>query len=74
MMLMGYLCGGWTMVRMAKSALEHVGQGEGDLDFYNAKVMTARFYCAHLLPRINGLLETVTGGSESVMLLPETQF
>jgi alkylation response protein AidB-like acyl-CoA dehydrogenase len=74
MMLMGYLCGAWAMVQMAQKASQLAESGEGDTEFYNAKVATARFYCKHLLPRVKGLLDTVVEGSESVMDLPESQF
>ncbi len=33
--------------------------GEGDADFYNAKLDTARFYYAKLLPRTRSLKATV---------------
>ncbi|WP_432698120.1 acyl-CoA dehydrogenase [Marinobacterium sp. YM272] len=74
MMQMGYLCGAWVLSRMAQSAQQQLAAGEGDSDFLRAKVTTARFYCEHLLPRTEGLLQTVTGGSDSVMELPESQF
>jgi len=74
MMLMGYLCGGWVSCRMAQRAAERAASGEGDTEFLHAKVTTARFYCEHLLPRTQGLLETILSGSESVMSLPEAQF
>ncbi|GGB78432.1 acyl-CoA dehydrogenase [Marinobacterium zhoushanense] len=74
MMLMGYLCGAWVSCRMAQRATALIAAGEGDTEFLQAKVTTARFFCEHLLPRVQGLLETVVEGSESVMALPESQF
>ncbi|MBR9885726.1 MAG: acyl-CoA dehydrogenase [Oceanospirillales bacterium] len=74
MMLMGYLCGGWVSCRMAHSAARQLASGQGDSAFLNAKVTTTRFYCEHLLPRTQGLLDTILSGSESVMGLPESQF
>ncbi|CAO1665129.1 acyl-CoA dehydrogenase [Salinicola sp. NYA28a] len=74
MMLMGYLCGAWVSCRMAQRATALIAAGEGDTAFLQAKVTTARFYCEHLLPRTQGLLETILTGSESVMILPESQF
>ncbi|MBV1790696.1 acyl-CoA dehydrogenase [Marinobacterium sp. D7] len=74
MMLMGYLCGAWVSCRMAQSASAQIAASEGDIEFLQAKVITARFFCEHLLPRTSGLLETILNGSESVIALPESQF
>jgi alkylation response protein AidB-like acyl-CoA dehydrogenase len=74
MMLMGYLCGAWVMVRMAQRAAQLADAADSDHNFMQAKIATARFYCRHLLPRVRGLLETVTAGSDSVMALPQDQF
>ncbi|MDH3190047.1 MAG: acyl-CoA dehydrogenase, partial [Acidimicrobiia bacterium] len=55
----GTVLGGWLMARSAVAAL-NTGQQS---DFTRDKVITARFYGEHLLPRAAGLLATVTGGS-----------
>ncbi len=40
--------------------------GSGEEDFYRAKIETARFYAAHVLPLATSLAAIVTGGAESV--------
>lgn len=74
LMLFGYLCGGWLVVKSSLEALSMLDSGEGDKDFLQAKLVTARFYCQHFLPRTRACLATVKAGSESMMALPEDQF
>lgn len=74
MMLMGYLCGGWAMARSALAASAALDAGRGDPAFLEAKLVTARFYAEHLLPRTRALLASVLAGSESIMALDEAQF
>lgn len=66
----GYTAYAWLWARMAQAAK----RGEGDEDFYAAKLGTARFYFARLLPRIHSLTASVKAGSESLYLLDEAQF
>jgi len=50
---------------MAVSALAAKRRPPGFSDaFLEQKVVTARFYGEHLLPRANGLIETITAGNE----------
>ena len=74
LMLFGYLCGGWLMARGALQARAMLDCGEGDPRFLNGKLVTARFYCEHLLPRTQACLAAVLAGSESVMGLSVDQF
>jgi len=57
---------------MAKLALARQ-QGE-DGAFYQAKLATARFFMAKLLPRHASLFTSLTAGAEPVMALPEAGF
>jgi hypothetical protein len=47
---------GWLLcllwARMALVAQEKLAEGTTDVDFYNAKVTTARFYFKKILPRV----------------------
>ncbi|MFC3606233.1 acyl-CoA dehydrogenase [Stutzerimonas tarimensis] len=74
MQLMGYLCGGWAIARSALAAALMLGAGRGDPAFLEAKLITARFYAEHLLPRTQALLLSVQAGSGSIMALPEDAF
>jgi alkylation response protein AidB-like acyl-CoA dehydrogenase len=74
LMLLGYVCGGWLMGQSALRAAARLASGGGDTAFLEAKVVTARFYCEHLLPRARACLVAIEAGSESMMALAEDQF
>jgi 3-(methylthio)propanoyl-CoA dehydrogenase len=62
--LCGYVIGGWLL---AKSAAIAAGRPDGpDREFYAAKVRTARFYAAQVLPGALALARVVERGGESV--------
>ena len=42
--------------------------------FLEAKIVTARFYAEHVLPRVHALLPQITHGSGSVLALADDQF
>ncbi len=66
----GYVAYAYMWALMARTA----SQGEGDAAFYSAKLGTARFYFARLLPRVDSLVASVKAGSESLYLLDAEQF
>ncbi len=67
----GHLVFGYFWARMAKVALEKVGGGD---PFYKAKLCTARFYFAKLLPETATLIRTARAGSASLMEMEEALF
>lgn len=74
MMLMGHLCGGWVMAKMALIAQKNLDAEEGEAEFMQAKITTAAFYCEHLLPRVHSSLMAIQAGSRTTMALPEEHF
>ncbi|HYQ53827.1 MAG TPA: acyl-CoA dehydrogenase C-terminal domain-containing protein, partial [Pseudomonas sp.] len=66
----GYVAYAYMWALMARAAKA----GEGDEAFYSAKLGTARFYFARLLPRVTSLVTSVKAGSESLYLLDAEQF
>ncbi|MFK5732809.1 acyl-CoA dehydrogenase C-terminal domain-containing protein [Pseudomonas urmiensis] len=66
----GYVAYAYMWALMARAAKA----GEGDEAFYGAKLGTARFYFARLLPRVDSLVASVKAGSESLYLLDAAQF
>jgi alkylation response protein AidB-like acyl-CoA dehydrogenase len=74
LMMLGFICGGWAMGLSALKAQQLLAAGEGDEAFLQAKLVTARFYSEHLLPRVDSCLTTIQAGSESMMALDEEQF
>jgi len=74
MMLMGTICGGWQMARAVLVAKDKISKGDDDPDFYKSKIISARFYADHYLPRASAYLGSIIAGSESTMALDEAQF
>jgi alkylation response protein AidB-like acyl-CoA dehydrogenase len=72
--LFGTVAGGWMMARAALVAREKLGQPDGDRDFLEAKLATARFYGEHELPRAMLLAREVTHGADSVLALEPGRF
>ena len=73
MMLAGTVCGGWQMARAARVAQQKLMGGE-DPVFHEAKLVTARFYAEHVLPKAGALCDSVKSGGTSIMALTEEQF
>ncbi len=62
----GHLVFGYFFARMAQVALREIAKGNTD-PFYQAKLQTARFYFAKLLPETVTLMRTARAGSKSLM-------
>ena len=67
----GHLIFAYFWARMAKVALAKLDSGD---PFYKAKVATARFYFAKLLPETAGLIRTARSGLAPLMELEEALF
>lgn len=65
--LCGLVLGGWLMTRAAAIATAELAAGAGDHEFMQAKLATARFYAAHVLPQAHAQAQIVTGGAASVL-------
>lgn len=74
LMFSGYVTLAYFWARMAILAKQKIAAADGDASFYEAKVMTARFYFERLLPRTQSLKITTLAGAESVMDMPEALF
>ncbi len=69
--VVGHLVYAYLFTRMAKIALEKQAQDE---KFYKAKLATARFYFARLLPETAMLIRQARAGSDSLMALDAELF
>ena len=70
----GVVSGGWQMARAALAAVRRLKQGRGKATFLQAKLNSARFYAAHVLPQVMALEEVVISGGPSVMAMDEASF
>ena len=73
LMLMGTVAGGWQLARGALAAGRLLAAGEGDSDYLQSRLATARFYAAHVLPRAQAYLRAATTGAPEVMSVPPEQ-
>jgi hypothetical protein len=62
----GHLVFGYFWARMAQVALREIAAGNAD-PFYQAKLQTARFYFAKLMPETDSLMRTARSGSKALM-------
>jgi butyryl-CoA dehydrogenase len=62
------------MARAALASERKLLSKEQDKSFFEAKIVTARFYADHVLVQAPGLRDTVVNGSAGVMALSDEQF
>ncbi|GIT92271.1 acyl-CoA dehydrogenase [Jannaschia pagri] len=74
MHMMGHVCLGLMWGRMAKAAMEKLGEDGADRDFLEAKIATGRYYMARQLPATAMHLARIQSGDEPVMSLDASAF
>jgi hypothetical protein len=74
LMYSGYVTLAYFWARMGSLANEKIAAADGDVSFYEAKLMTARFYYERILPRTLSLKQTMMSSPDNVMLMPEAMF
>lgn len=67
LMYSGYLTLAYFWAKMAKVAFVKLKEDGSDKAFYEAKIKTARFYFARILPRAHGHAACIDNGSDSMM-------
>lgn len=72
--LFGLVALGWMWLKMVKAAQTKLAAGEGNAAFLEAKIRTARFYTAKLLPQTNALFITIMAGAQPLMEMEEAAF
>ena len=73
-MFSGYVLLGVAWAASARAAYRKLEQGTTEEAFYRAKIQTAEFYFAKILPRTTSLLETISTGPDPLMKMDENQF
>lgn len=74
LMLAGTVAGGWQMAQAALAAKKKLTDGDADAAFLEAKIMTALFYAAHILPRSSSYGQAAMSASDVLMAMPEASF
>jgi alkylation response protein AidB-like acyl-CoA dehydrogenase len=74
MQLTGVVAIGLMWLRMAKAAVDALAEGAEDAKFYEAKLVTARFYAERIMPDAGALRRKIEAGSDSLMALDPEMF
>ena len=74
LMYSGYVTLAYLWARMAKVAQDALTNGTSEEDYYKAKLTTAKFYFARVLPRAKGHAISMVAGADTVMDLAEEHF
>lgn len=74
LMYSGYVVLAYLWLRAEKVAREKVDLSPGNADFYKAKLASADFYFARILPRTLGLVQMMESGAGNLMSLSEDSF
>ncbi|MGC4251833.1 MAG: acyl-CoA dehydrogenase C-terminal domain-containing protein [Sphingobium sp.] len=74
MHIMGIVATGLMWLRMAKAATELLEAGEGDAQFLETKLVTARFFAERIMPDAGALRRKIEGGADSLMALDPEMF
>ena len=73
-MFSGYVLLGVAWAASARAAYRRLEEGTNEEAFYRAKIQTAEFYFAKILPRTTTLLQTMSTGPDPLMKMDEKQF
>ena len=74
LMYSGYAVLAYFWARSALVAQQQLERGSDEKAFYEAKLHTANFYFARILPRTRSLAVTMTSGADSLMALAAEDF
>ncbi|WP_022711096.1 MULTISPECIES: acyl-CoA dehydrogenase C-terminal domain-containing protein [unclassified Pseudochrobactrum] len=74
MHLFGLVAFGYMWAKMVKAAQAKLNAGAGDKAYYEAKLVTARFYMERIMPETQLRLARIQTGADTMMTLPEDAF
>jgi hypothetical protein len=74
MTMMGIVSVGLMWLRIARAAKSALGNGTQDRRFYEAKLVTARFFADRVMPETGALRRKIESGADSLMAMPAEAF
>ncbi len=74
MHIMGIVALGLQWIRMGVAAQAGLDAGTGNVAFYEAKLVTARYYAERFLPDCGALRRKIESGSEAIMAMKPSMF
>lgn len=72
--MFGLVALGFMWARMAKLAKQKLADGTDDPQFYETKLVTARFFFERMIPDVSSLLVKMSAGAENLMELDAEAF
>ncbi len=73
LMVYGYTLCASLMAEQALAARREIAEGSDDVEFLEAKVTSARFYCEQIAPKVAGLCPAVIAGHEVLYEISEEE-
>ena len=67
LMMLGYVFGGWMMIKTASKSVDLKIKKEMDEEFLNAKISSSMIYFSSVLPKIESLSSIILQGDEDVL-------
>ena len=65
---------GWLMAVSAAKAFDMLENGVENKDYFNAKIVTVKYFATHIMPRVKAYADGAMNSSSSVLELTEDQF
>ena len=72
LMMLGYVFGGWMMIKTASKSIELKESDELDKDFLNSKIATSSIYLSSILPKIESLSSIILKGDEDILSMKKS--
>ncbi|OUR75310.1 acyl-CoA dehydrogenase [Alphaproteobacteria bacterium 46_93_T64] len=72
--MFGLVALGYMWAQMAKIAKEKLAEGAEDKEFFETKIVTARFFFERMIPDVSSLLVKMSAGSRTMMELDAEAF
>ena len=67
LMMLGYVFGGWMMMKTASRSIDLKNKNEMDEEFLNAKISSSMIYFSSILPKTESLSSIILQGDEDVL-------
>jgi alkylation response protein AidB-like acyl-CoA dehydrogenase len=74
MTMMGIVSVGLMWLRIARAAAAAIAGGADDRGFYEAKLVTARFFADRVMPETGALRRKIEAGADTLMAIPADAF
>lgn len=74
LLMFARIAGGWCMMRAALAADEKLRAKSGDADYFEAKILLAKFYAERTLPEARALKAAIVNSADVIVSFPVEQY